>query len=150
MCRTWPRVLPTDLLSGQVSAVFASLSTAEAHPKAGSLRIVAVATKERLPAYPDLPRSRNPVSLTSIRRLGSGYSDPQTCERNWLRESGATFPPPWTRRKAPNIFGTIPYSGGATSRSGCFGLANRSFPHDNGVSSRALRCVRIAVEHRVH
>jgi tripartite-type tricarboxylate transporter receptor subunit TctC len=45
----------TDLLSGRIAAVFASLSTVEEHTKAGSLRIVAAATKERLPAYPDLP-----------------------------------------------------------------------------------------------
>jgi tripartite-type tricarboxylate transporter receptor subunit TctC len=45
----------TDLLSGQISAVFASLSTVEEHAKAGSLRIIAAATKERLPDYSDLP-----------------------------------------------------------------------------------------------
>jgi tripartite-type tricarboxylate transporter receptor subunit TctC len=44
-----------DLVSGQLSLILASISTVEEHSKSGSLRLIAAATRERLPNYPDLP-----------------------------------------------------------------------------------------------
>jgi tripartite-type tricarboxylate transporter receptor subunit TctC len=44
-----------DLLSGQVSMMFANLGDALPHVKAGKLKVLAVASKARHPALPDVP-----------------------------------------------------------------------------------------------
>lgn len=45
----------TDLMGGQIDLVIDSAATALSHVKGGALRALAVTTKERLPALPDLP-----------------------------------------------------------------------------------------------
>lgn len=45
----------TDLIGGQIDLVIDSAATALSHVKGGALRALAVTTKERLPALPDLP-----------------------------------------------------------------------------------------------
>src|SRR5262249_21722097 len=44
-----------DLMAGQAQLMFASVSSSIGFVKAGKLRALAVATKTRLPALPDLP-----------------------------------------------------------------------------------------------
>ena len=45
----------TDLIGGQIDLVIDSAATALSHVKGGALRALAVTTKERLPALPELP-----------------------------------------------------------------------------------------------
>jgi tripartite-type tricarboxylate transporter receptor subunit TctC len=45
----------TDLIGGQIDFVIDSAATALSHVKGGALRALAVTTKERLPALPELP-----------------------------------------------------------------------------------------------
>ena len=45
----------TDTLSGQTQVFFSSASTAVSHVQGGKLRAVAVTTKKRIPALPDVP-----------------------------------------------------------------------------------------------
>lgn len=45
----------TDIMGGQVGFFFSSLSAAAGHIKSGAVRALAITTKERLPAWPDLP-----------------------------------------------------------------------------------------------
>lgn len=45
----------TDIMGGQVDFFFSSLSAAAGHIKSGAVRALAITTKERLPAWPDLP-----------------------------------------------------------------------------------------------
>lgn len=45
----------TDLMGGQIDLVIDSAATALSHVKGGAVRALAVTTKERLPALPDLP-----------------------------------------------------------------------------------------------
>ena len=45
----------TDLMGGQIDLVIDSAATALSHIKGGALRALAVTTKERLPALPELP-----------------------------------------------------------------------------------------------
>lgn len=47
-----------DFLSGQVPAMFIDLATATAQMGSGRFRVLAVSTKERLPALPDVPTMR--------------------------------------------------------------------------------------------
>src|SRR5690606_36467283 len=44
----------TDVMGGQVAFFFSSLSAAAGHIKAGSVRALAITTKERLEAWPEL------------------------------------------------------------------------------------------------
>ena len=45
----------TDVIAGRVSLMFVDMSSALSFVKAGSLRAIAVTTKDRSPQYPDLP-----------------------------------------------------------------------------------------------
>ena len=45
----------TDLISGQVSALFAGIASSGGHIKSGKLRALGVTTKRRAPALPDVP-----------------------------------------------------------------------------------------------
>ena len=45
----------TDIMGGQVGFFFSSLSAAAGHIKSGAVRALAITTKERLPAWPELP-----------------------------------------------------------------------------------------------
>jgi tripartite-type tricarboxylate transporter receptor subunit TctC len=45
----------TDLLSGQVHAMFLDIATAQAQLKGGRIRALAIASDKRRPAFPDLP-----------------------------------------------------------------------------------------------
>ena len=48
----------TDVISGQVTALFSDPNTAMPHAKEGRLKALAVAMPKRLEAYPDLPTCR--------------------------------------------------------------------------------------------
>ena len=50
----------TDVLGGQVQVMFVSVTSVLAHIRAGKMRALAVTTRERIPALPDVP----PVSDT--------------------------------------------------------------------------------------
>jgi tripartite-type tricarboxylate transporter receptor subunit TctC len=45
----------TDVISGQVSALFAGIASSGGHIKSGKLRALGVTTKRRAPALPDVP-----------------------------------------------------------------------------------------------
>lgn len=45
----------TDLLGGQIAAILTGLPPVLQHVKSGKLRILGVASRERLPAFPDIP-----------------------------------------------------------------------------------------------
>jgi tripartite-type tricarboxylate transporter receptor subunit TctC len=45
----------TDVISGQVSAIFAGIASSGGHIKSGKLRALGVTTKRRAPALPDVP-----------------------------------------------------------------------------------------------
>jgi len=45
----------TDVLGGRVQVMFVSASSVLAHIKAGKMRALAVTTRERIPALPDVP-----------------------------------------------------------------------------------------------
>jgi tripartite-type tricarboxylate transporter receptor subunit TctC len=53
----------TDVIAGRVSLMFVDMSSAVSFVKAGSLRAIAVTTKDRSPQYPDLPT----ISETSVK-----------------------------------------------------------------------------------
>ena len=53
----------TDVIAGRVSMMFVDMSSAVSFVKAGSLRALAVTTKDRSPQYPDLPT----VSETAVK-----------------------------------------------------------------------------------
>ncbi len=53
----------TDVIAGRVSMMFVDMSSAVSFVKAGSLRAIAVTTKDRSPQYPDLPT----VSETAVK-----------------------------------------------------------------------------------
>jgi len=44
-----------DVLAGQVELMFANVGNAQAHVKAGKLKLLGVTSPQRLPAYPDTP-----------------------------------------------------------------------------------------------
>ncbi|RYY96938.1 MAG: tripartite tricarboxylate transporter substrate binding protein [Comamonadaceae bacterium] len=44
-----------DVLAGQVELMFANVGNAQAHVKAGKLKVLGVTSAARLPAYPDVP-----------------------------------------------------------------------------------------------
>lgn len=53
----------TDVIAGRVSMMFVDMSSAVSFVKAGTLRAIAVTTKDRSPQYPDLPT----ISETAVK-----------------------------------------------------------------------------------
>ena len=60
----------TELLAGRIDATLTAISTAVPHVQAGKLRVLAVATEERSPLYPEAPTIRE-QGLASV--VGYGW-----------------------------------------------------------------------------
>jgi tripartite-type tricarboxylate transporter receptor subunit TctC len=53
----------SDLVAGQVGVMFNTLTSSLPHVKSGKLRMIAVATRQRLPEYPDVPTVSEALKL---------------------------------------------------------------------------------------
>lgn len=66
----------SDAFAGQVQVLFDNLPSSLPHIQRGKLRALAVSSEKRVPALPEVPRSRKPATRSSTRRRHSARASP--------------------------------------------------------------------------
>ncbi len=84
----------TDLLGGQISIMVADFNTGMPQLKAGKVKALAVLTRERNPALPDVPTLHETVMPGYHILAWAGISDP----REYRRKPRRSWRKPWKRR----------------------------------------------------
>ena len=75
----------TDVISGQVGFIFETLSATVGHAKSGRLKALAVSSRERVPALPDVPTVAESTSLAGYEMVAwIGYLAPAGTPRDTL------------------------------------------------------------------